>query len=300
MLIGNPHLGLSLHLLCERTHMQDSTFRRWPIRIAFALAMGTSIASCIGHAASHKKGLGEAGQPHAAETISDAHVSWYYDWTPRPVAGKLPKRVQFIPMIWELKNLDSKDLAAAKSSGAGTLLAFNEPNERDQANMTVQQALDAWPQLEALNMRLGSPAPGTGDDVKPDGWLAQFMAGARAAGYRVDFICIHPYQSSFDPDQATQDLIKEVKTVHNMYHLPIWVTEYAMANWKTPPTTPVAAVQAKFAAESAKALETLSFVERYAWYGDVSNQPTFSLYNTDGTETTVGAAWKLAPGGKGR
>ena len=249
------------------------------------------------HAVSPKKGIGESSQPNAMQTISNSNISWYYDWSPRPAAGIAFPGVQFVPMIWGMNNLNAADLLAAKASGADTLLGFNEPNEKTQSNMTVQQALDAWPQLEALNMRLGSPAPGTGDDVKPDGWLAQFMAGARAAGYRVDFICIHPYQSSFDPDQATKDLIREVTTVHDMYHLPIWVTEYAMANWKTPPQTPDAVTQAKFATESAQALEALPFVERYAWYGDVPNQPTFSLYNADGTPTPVGAAWQFAPEG---
>jgi alpha-galactosidase len=247
------------------------------------------------HAVSPKKGIGESSQPGAMQTISDSNISWYYDWSPLPAAGVAPSGVQFVPMIWGINNLNKADLNAAKASGSDTLLGFNEPNEKTQSNMTVRQALDAWPQLEALNMRLGSPAPGTGDDVKPDGWLAQFMAGAKAAGYRVDFICIHPYQSSFDPDQATKDLIREVTTVHDMYHLQIWVTEYAMANWKTPPQTPDAATQTKFAAKSAQALEAIPFVERYAWYGDVPNQPTFSLYNTDGTPTPVGLAWKVAP-----
>ena len=270
--------------------LTDNQFRLLSIMLAIGL-----IPTLTANAASLKKGIGESTQPNAVQTISDANISWYYDWGPKPATGVAPADVQFIPMIRGLHNLNSDDLKAAKASGAGTLLGFNEPNEKTQANMTVQQALDAWPQLEALNMRLGSPAPGTGDDVKPDGWLAQFMAGAKAAGYRVDFICIHPYQSSFDPDQATRDLIKEVTAVHDMYRLPVWVTEYALANWITSPQTPDAATQAKFAAESAKALEALPFVERYAWYGDVPNQPTFSLYNTDGTPTPVGAAWKAAP-----
>ena len=260
-----------------------------------SILLATALAPTLAHAASPKKGVGEASQPNAIQTISDSNVSWYYDWGTKPVAGVKPVDVQFIPMIWGPRNLAPEDLDAAKASGAGTLLGFNEPNEKTQANMTVQQALDAWPQLEALNMRLGSPAPGTGDDLKPDGWLAQFMAGAKTAGYRVDFICIHPYQSSFDPDQATKDLIKEVSAVHDMYQLPIWVTEYAMARWTEPPQTPDAATQATFAAQSAKALESLPFVERYAWYGDVPSQPTFSLYNADGTPTPVGAAWRNAP-----
>ena len=278
------------------------------------LSLGIAPAPLL--AGAHKKGIGEYDQPYAAATLAELRVSWYYDWKPRqdvsgpppdvnPViwladhggvrGGGAPPSVQFIPMIWGKRNLNAADLRAAKATGAGILLGFNEPNEKKQSNMTVQQALNAWPKLEALHMRLGSPAPGTGDDIKPDGWLARFMAGVKARGYRVDFICIHPYQSSFDPAQATRDLVNEVTTVHNMYHLPIWVTEYAMAQWGPPQKTPSAAVQAEFAQESAAALDQLPFVERYAWFGDLPNWPAFATNNANGTLTPVGQAWSTAP-----
>lgn len=264
--------------------------------ILLALLISVSWASHL-HAASSKKGIGEYGSPNAASHLPESGVSWYYDWQPTSDVVNQPHGVQFIPMIWGMKNLNNHDLKAAKASGAGTLLTFNEPTDKGQAEMTVQQALDAWPQLEALHMRLGSPAPGTGDDTNPHGWLAQFMAGAKAAGYRVDFICVHAYQSSFDPTQATENLIYEVEKVHKMYNLPIWVTEYAIANWHGSPLAPDYATQAQFAAESANALEAIPYVERYAWFGDVPPKLAWqvSLYNNDGSRTPVGTAWKEAP-----
>jgi hypothetical protein len=249
--------------------------------------------------AEHKKGVGEYGQPRGARTLEQLRVSWYYDWKPRPDVAGVPAGVQFVPMIWGMKNMNEADLKAAKASGTGILLGFNEPNEKGQSNISVEQALDAWPRLEALHMRLGSPAPGTGDDVKSNGWLARFMAGAKARHYRVDFICIHPYQSSFDPDTATKDLIREVTTVHKMYHLPIWVTEYAMAEWGPPQKTPSAKIQAEFIHKSTAALEKFPFVERYAWYGDLPHQPTFSLADAHGNLTIVGNAWSAAPNSGG-
>ena len=257
------------------------------------LSLGLTPTALV--AASGKKGVGEYEQPFGAKTLSQLKISWYYDWRSTPDVQAAPASVQFIPMIWGLKNVNAEDLHAAKATGAGILLGFNEPDVGGQSNMTVQQALDAWPELEALHMRLGSPAAGTGDDVKPDGWLARFMAGAKARGYRVDFICIHAYQSSFDPEQATKDLIREVTTVHRMYHLPIWITEYALARWSPSQQTPDAAAEASFATESAKALQAVPYVERYAWYGDAPNQPPFSLYNAEGIPTVVGIAWRTAP-----
>ena len=145
-------------------------------------------------------------------------------------------------------------------------------------------------------MRLGSPAPGTGDDLDPNGWFAQFMAAAKKRGLRIDFVCIHPYQRSFDPEQATRDLVREVNAVHDLYHRPIWVTEYAMVKWHgTQGETPDYAKQAEFASKSAAALEKIPFVERYAWYTTIPGQPTFSAFTSDGKETPVGTAWREAP-----
>ncbi|PIG98398.1 hypothetical protein CS542_06290 [Pedobacter sp. IW39] len=45
------------------------------------------------------------------------------------------------------------------------MLGFNEPDLGDQSNMSVQDALAAWPKLESIGLPLGSPAtakPGNG------------------------------------------------------------------------------------------------------------------------------------------
>jgi hypothetical protein len=266
-----------------------------PMTILLASACSMCFATCQLNAQTPKKGIGEYGQPHAANTLVDARVSWYYHWQPSSDVTNPPAGVQFIPMIWGEKNLTNAAETATKNSRAGILLTFNEPDNPGQSNMTVAQALAAWPQLEALNMTLGSPAIAE-DATKPNGWLAQFMAGAKSAGYRVDFICIHSFQSNFDPAMATRNLVNYLNAVHQMYKLPIWVTEYAMGYWSAGTgITPDYPTQAVFARYSAVALEKLPFVQRYAWYSDTPNQPTWSAYNADGTETAVGAAWRGAP-----
>ena len=141
------------------------------------------------------KGVGN--YPGVRQSIADMNamrVGWYYDWGTSPV-GTTPG-IEFVPMIWAHRNVNRKELDAAIASGAGVLLGFNEPDARRQSNMTVAQAIADWPQLQATGLRLGSPATGTGDDTKPGGWLRSFMAQIKARGYRVDFICIHPYQSN--------------------------------------------------------------------------------------------------------
>ena len=242
-----------------------------------------------------RKGVGNyPGIPNAIVDMSTLHLGWYYDWGTSPV-GATPG-IQFVPMIWGQKNVIPEELAAAKASGAGVLLGFNEPNVHGQSNMTVAQAIADWPQLEATGLRLGSPAVGTGEDTKPNGWLAQFMAQAKAHGYRVDFLCVHPYQSAFDADQATKNLRVELEYVHKTYHLPIWVTEYAMVNWDDN-TYPDAATAAKFATLSAAMMDRLPYVERYAWYSLIPHQGTLSLTNGDGSLNRIGTAWQHAAGG---
>ena len=53
--------------------------------------------------------------------------------------------------------VEPEQLELAEKNGS-VLLGFNEPDQPDQANMTVQQALDLWPHLMATGMRLGSPS----------------------------------------------------------------------------------------------------------------------------------------------
>jgi Glycosyl hydrolase catalytic core len=51
--------------------------------------------------------------------------------------------------------------------------------------------------------------------------------------------------------------------VHELYGKPIWLTEFALANWKTPATSEQ---QRAYIKEAVPMLEKLPFVERYAWF----------------------------------
>ena len=241
------------------------------------------------------KGVGDyPGIPGAVANLSALRAGWYYDWGTAPV-GATPG-VQFVPMIWAHANVNPRELHAAVASGAGVLLGFNEPDVESQSNMTVEQAIADWPQLQATGLRLGSPAPGTGEDLKTNGWLARFMAEVKTHGYRVDFICIHPYQSSFDVGTATENLRQEIAYVHDTYHRPVWVTEYGLVDWHKN-AYPDAETAARFATASAAMMHNLPYVERYAWYSLIPKQQTLSLANADGSLNLIGQAWAAAAGG---
>jgi hypothetical protein len=199
-------------------------------------------------------------------------------------------------MIWDKTFVNREHLELAKKSGS-VLLGFNEPDKPDQANMTAQQALDLWAQLMAAGMRLGSPASAANPSL-PGSWLEQFMDGARARGYRVDFIAVHWYGDNFRVDESVNALKKFLEAVYRKFRLPIWLTEYSLIRWTDPPTYPSWEQQAEFAAKSVEMLETLPFVERYAWYslrpGTKDINDSTALYDENGDRTPVGISYRKA------
>ena len=209
------------------------------------------------------------------QALGDSGVSWFYNWSPNRDGVSAPG-VEFVPMMWGAGSVTDANLATAKA-GAKVLLGFNEPDMSGQANMSVDQALSLWPKLQSTGLRLGAPAVAYGADT-PNGWLDRFMTGAKAKGYRVDFIPLHWYGSDFNSANATQQLKSYVQAVYNRYHKPIWITEYALMNFGSGTKLPSASVQADFVKKSTAMLQGLSYVERYAWFAF----PT----STDGTDGT--------------
>lgn len=131
--------------------------------------------------------------------------------------------------------------------------------------MTPAQALALWPKLMRTGMRLGSPAVAADGD-KPGGWLDEFMKGAAARHYRVDFIALHWYGTDFDTSDAVARLRRYVRAVYARYHKPIWLTEFALIRFGTPKVYPSGREQAAFLKAATAMLAGLRGVERYAWF----------------------------------
>src|ERR1700751_1740201 len=93
------------------------------------------------------------------------------------------------------------------------------------------------------------------------------MKGAAADDYRVNFICLHWYGSDFRAGPAVQQLQNYLQAVYDRYHLPIWLTEFALINFEGPmPTFPTETQQAAFLTAATKMLAGLPWVQRYAWF----------------------------------
>lgn len=244
---------------------------------------------------SQRKGVSTWNFAGATQALADSGASWYYNWGAAPNGIAAPASVSYVPMIWGAASVTSATLSQVGQEGH-VLLGFNEPDLGSQSNMTVSQALDLWPKLMATGMTLGSPAVSSGA-ATPGGWLDQFMAGAKARGYRVDFIAVHWYGGDFDTGPAVQQLESYLQAIYARYHLPIWLTEFALTSYSGGTATfPAEAQQAAFLTAATKMLDGLSYVQRYAWFAlpTSSGSGTTGLFNPGPSVTPVGQAFEAA------
>lgn len=216
--------------------------------------------------------------------LESLNVRWVYNWSSQAKPG-IPSHVEFVPMTWgKWKDFDKLKERLAKGRHRA-LLAFNEPDQKKQANMTVAKAIELWPQLMSTGIRLGSPAA-----VQPDGpWMREFMKEIDKRGYRVDFIAMHSY-----PGKDAENFLKRVDKIHKLYGRPIWITEFAVADWqanaKKPNKYSTEDVY-QFMSKVIPGLEARRHVECYAWFSSSKSNPnlgTSCLYNKDGSLTKLG------------
>jgi RNA polymerase sigma factor (sigma-70 family) len=245
------------------------------------------------------KGVGAWNFTGATAALAQSHASWYFTWSTSPGGIVSPPGVAFVPDIWGQASVTPAVLAQARQAGR-YLLTFNEPDSSSQANMTVAQALADWPQLEATGMLLGSPAV-QDDAATPGSWLDQFMSGAQARGYRVDFIVVHWYAQGFDPGASVSELRAYLQAIYQRYRRPIWLTEFGMVKFGSPTTYPTDAQQSAFLTGAAAMMAGLGYVQRYAWFAlPVTTGPTgdgnLGLFASGPAVTPAGRAFESAAG----
>ncbi|KAI9001195.1 glycosyl hydrolase catalytic core-domain-containing protein [Trametes punicea] len=169
---------------------------------------------------------GDGNDPSLANFKTE-HVVGLYDWgVDKPTdADKLG--YQFWPMLWGGDQDKIDAFEAAIKPGYGTIiLGFNEPNEQGQSNMTPQDAADLWKKhiepKRAMGYKLCSPAMSS----RPNGqqWMQEFM---QACGNEctIDYQCLHWYDIGFDKLQTY------LENYHNMFGLPVLLTEFADQNF---------------------------------------------------------------------
>ncbi|MGQ8337379.1 glycosyl hydrolase [Sunxiuqinia sp. A32] len=245
---------------------------------------------------------------HSPEDLQvlSPELSWWYNWSEAPessVANVFEDYgFEFVPMTWNGSFSESK-LRQFLSNHPETkyLLAFNEPNFLEQANMTPSQVAAQWPRLEAIadefNLKIVAPAVNyCGNCVQENGttytdpfeYLDDFFAACPDC--QVDHIAVHSYMNTV---AALEWYIGEFEK----YNKPIWLTEFA--GWEYNGNINNLNDQMNFMIGAVDCLESNPNVFRYAWFigrgSGTSTFPYIDLLGSNGTLTALGEVYKKMP-----
>lgn len=221
---------------------------------------------------------------------SEQKAHWMYSWG-NVLRDEVPENVDFVPMFWGRGSVNTDNLdrirGLIEEGKVKYVLGFNEPDGAEQSNMTVDEAIELWPQLETLGVPLGSPAT-----VNPNNeWMTEFMQRAEELNLRVDFVAIHHYGGN-----NPINLLNKLKQTYDDYNQrPIWITEFAVADWNA--TSPqnnryTDAEVIGFMNEVLPILDEIDWVHRYAWFSG-TQAPLYSsaLYDDNASLTAVGQVY---------
>jgi hypothetical protein len=230
-----------------------------------------------------------------APTASTPGVSWWYNWASQgsgQAAG-----IEFVPMLW-----GKAQIGGNLPASFGYLLGFNEPNFKAQANLTPQQAADAWPMLQARAKAAGaqtvSPAvnfcgsssnPSQCSDpsvTDPYTYLSKFFAAC--AGCEVDYVAVHWYNCDLPSLKAYIDGMSGGLAGFVQFGKPIWLTEFS-CNGSASVDAQKAYMQAAI-----PYLENNPHVYRYSWFS-AGPIPNALLMKGDGSLTDLGQTYVSLP-----
>ena len=202
------------------------------------------------------------------------YISWDYNWGNTTNDNSAlwfdSNEMDFCPMCWN-GNYNADNIRAFVAAHPNTkyLLAFNEPNLKDQARMTPAEAAAIWAPVVALakelKLNLVSPAmnygtlSGYGDPIK---WLDEFFAQPGVDSNDVYAISIHCYMASVSG-------LKGFVQMFEKYGKPIWLTEFCA--WD--PVSGSVETQLSYMCNALNYLEQNDKVERYAWFIPRTSKP---------------------------
>jgi hypothetical protein len=226
---------------------------------------------------------------------TELNNTWNYQWNNTGISSL---ELEYAPMSWGFGGAnDDTDIQLYKSKYKAThVMAFNEAdNCNDQSGQynnlcDTDVAVSTYKNLMKTGLRLVSPSC---RENAPFGWLKEFHDKANAQDIRIDVIAVHWYDWGSNPANSPNAnpnvVFNRFKTylqnVYNLYGLPIWITEFnANPNRST-------ATNYGFMQLALPYLETLDYVERYAWYQP--NSGVADYYDGTGTIlTNVGLFYK--------
>lgn len=241
----------------------------------------------------NKKGLCMNKDMASNVEATDWDVSWYYNWSISKHNYTSFQDLQFVPMFWTSAPTDKSEVEVLPKRGYKYVLGFNEPDRPDQANMSVEDAIEGMKPLLNKGLYVGSPAVSIWPSISTD-WFQPFMDGMKENDMDMDFITLHHYWNwhSEDGAKAFLDIVDES---WEMYHKPIWITEFALSgvpDWTK--QTRQAAI--KYMKIILPELDKREYVERYAWFSfsksDYKNSGSALLDTYTGKITGLGKVYQ--------
>lgn len=208
------------------------------------------------------------------DTGIDLNTTWRYQWNHTESSGA---NWEFAPMSWGHGTTTDEGIAGFIAKyGSPYIMSFNEPD--DCTGQSGQYGFPGSPKLcdvdEAVRlhknfmktgMRIVSPG---GREEAPFGWLKNFYQKATSQDIRIDVIAVHWYDWGSNPTVNTAPTALQVfnrfkaylTNVHNLYGLPIWITEFNANPARSQ------AINAGFLELALPYLESLDYIERYCWF----------------------------------
>ena len=216
-----------------------------------------------------------------APVDSNLDASWRYQWNPNESSTL---NWEFAPMAWGHTSAnDPSDITSFIGRyNTPYVMSFNEADDctgqsGQYGNLCqTDVAVGYHKNLMKTGMRIVSPGC---KEEGAFGWLKEFYDKTTAQDIRVDVIAVHWYDWGSNPAVNTNPTALQVfnrfkaylTNVHNLYGLPIWITEFNANPARSQ------AINAGFLELALPYLESLDYIERYCWFP----------YNT-GTHFTTG------------
>ncbi len=256
---------------------------------------------------SYKRGVSYGYHTPQDMQKASENISWWYNWSSQPESGIRSRyqifNVDFAPMAWNASGVNGVGTYADRDSTIKYILGFNEPNFKEQSNMTPSQAAKAWPALQKIaqkhDLKIVSPAVNYCSKegsvfengtyyTNPFTYLDDFLKVCDTC--QIDFIGLHWYGSG-------NSIVSYVNTARK-YKKPIWLTEFA--SWDYSNLVQNVSDQMKYLAGTVNFLERDPDIYRYSWFigrtaGGIKTSPFIYLYGANGMLTELGQLYMDIP-----
>lgn len=215
-----------------------------------------------------------------ADNHEKLKVSWFYTWGPSSSLRSLNK--DFTAMVTGKSDwFPYGDVN--NQTGLNHVLGYNEPDQTNQADMSMQEMINGWPSMMASGLRVGSPAY-----ASMYNGLFTFMRECEHRNYRVDFVALHAYYGGWERSNWTSFF----SDAYTNTHRPLWATEWNNgANWTTEGGNKTEAEQKKDITYILDAMESTDYFERYSIYNWVEDWRRV-IRDGDGSLTPAGEVYR--------